>query len=146
MDTSKQEPRKRTITLTGRPPVRITESEWPILGRSYEAVDSCNGTPLPDYQRVRWTLTVRRHADGRAIVYGVASPPENGWPTHGCVDWKGGVYLGDGDPMTGAGRGEVSMTDILNAVQRVGTDLIGMGGAPERIVRECIADLPPEEV
>ena len=52
------------IRLTNRPPVIIEETEWPII-----ASKTVN-TPADDLERqFRWSLTVRQHADGRAIVY-----------------------------------------------------------------------------
>ena len=126
----------RTITLTGRPPVKIRSEEWDEIGRGWDAVDSRNGTPLPDYESARWDLRVRRHADGRAVVYGVASAPTNGWPSHGASNWRGGEQLAAG----------TSTQDLVRAVQRVGANLIERGGAPVSIVDECIASLPAEEI
>lgn len=127
------EPKTRTITLTGRPPVRIREDEWPILAEDHASVSTRNGTPLPDYECAEWSLRVRRHADGRAIVYGVASAPGAGWPDHGATDWRGGELL-DAD------------ADLVVSIQRVGRQLVEHGGAPESLIRRCIADLPAETI
>lgn len=49
---------KRTVTLTGRPPVNIVEADWPIVAASnWRAGGS------------EWYLTVREHGDERLIVY-----------------------------------------------------------------------------
>lgn len=49
----------RVITLTGRAPVRIVERHWPeIAATGWDARDT------------RLWLRIRRHEDGRAIVYG----------------------------------------------------------------------------
>ena len=124
---------KRTITLTGRTPVRIVESEWPAMAIGRDAITMRNGTPLPDYERASWELRVRKHADGRTLVYGVAIAPSDGWPTHGAADWKGGELLN-------------ADADIVAAIQRVGSDLVKIGGAPDSVIRECIADMPAEEI
>ena len=57
----------RTVTLTNHAPVRIVEEEWPILARHHL-----------DTQGARAHLTVRRHADGRALVYGMQRPLGSG--------------------------------------------------------------------
>jgi hypothetical protein len=127
------ETKTRIISLTGRPPVKIREDEWPEIASGHAAVAMRNGTPLPDYERATWTLRVRQHADGRAIVYGVAEAPGDGWPTHGAFDWRGGELLDAG-------------ADIVATIKRVGHDLVELGGADPAVVRECIADLPAEEI
>lgn len=126
----------RTITLSDRPPVKIDEDLWPILAQAKDAVDRRNGTPLPRDECAKWSLIVRQHADGRAIVYGVASAPGEGWPSHGASDWKGGELI----------PREVPVQAIVEAIKRVGGDMMALGGAPTSIVRECIADMPPEEL
>ena len=115
--------KSRTITLTDRAPVRIVEDEWPQIAiGDYRPGAVHNGTPVPDYETDRYTIRVRRHADGRAIVYGVVDAA-TAW-TH-TADWSGGEVV-DAD------------ADIAAAVRRVGRD----GEMPDRVVRECIADLP----
>ena len=125
---------KRTVTLTGRRPVTIVESEWPTIADARDGVEMRNGTPLPDYERASWLLRVRKHADGSAIVYGVAKAPNAGWPDHGASDWRGGELLEAGH----------SDADMVAAIERVGQSLVEDGGAPEDIIHRCIADLPAE--
>jgi hypothetical protein len=56
--------RQRTITLTGRAPVRILEDEWPLIAQSdWEQVKAP--------REARAQIRVRRHADGRTLVYGI---------------------------------------------------------------------------
>lgn len=56
----------RTITLTGRAPVRIAEDQWPIIAsaKRFDGQVECQANHT-------WRLTVRQHTDGRTIVYGV---------------------------------------------------------------------------
>ena len=57
--------KQRTITLTGRPPVKVNEEEWPQIAYCDERPGSfVNGTPVPDYETDRHTIRVRQHADG----------------------------------------------------------------------------------
>ena len=127
----------RTITLTGRRPISIDESEWPIIARA--SGDDYNGNDPALHQQAsdqgqldEYSLRVRQHADGRAIVYGTYT---EGWNT-------------DHDGLTHAGEivtnpvGDLSEGRIENALERVGQTL----GVPDQLVADCIADLPAEKL
>jgi hypothetical protein len=78
-----------TITLTGRPPVRIRKDDWPIIASASgeHPIHEGHSTGEDDY-----ALFVRLHADGRALVYGRACHP-------GAYNWvwsRGGELLGSG--------------------------------------------------
>lgn len=124
------ETRTRIITLTARAPVEIVEANWPVIARadgdSYPKSACCS-----DYSARRgggeldiYILRVRRHADGRVIVYGVLDAA-TAWT--GSVDRRGGELLGKDD-------------ETAAAVRRVGEDC----QLPETVIRECIASLPAE--
>jgi len=121
----------RTITLTDRPPVKITEDAWPIIACAILRPGSA-GTPKPDYETDEWSLRVRQHADGRAIVYGVVDAA-TAWT--GTASWRGGELVDAFAPGT-------NMLAIAAAIRRVGTK----GEMPESLIDDCIADLPPEEL
>lgn len=117
----------RTITLTDRAPVKISEDKWPQIAIGDERPGSfVNGTPRPDYETDRFTIRVRRHSDGRALVYGVVDAA-TAW-TH-TEDWSGGEIVDSG-------------ADVAAAIRRVGT----AGEMPDSVIRGCIADLPAEEI
>lgn len=119
------EAKTRTVTLTNRAPVKIREDQWPeIASASARPGSHRNGTPAPDYETDSYTLRVRQHADGRAIVYGVVDA-STAWT--GTESWRGGELLDAG-------------ADIAAAIMRVGA------GMPPSVVRECVADLPAVEV
>jgi len=109
--------KERTITLTDRAPIRIVEDDWPVLASAkwWEGEH--------EFQSDRTALLrVRKHADGRHIVYGV-------------TDWAGdfgrraGVVLDAGDP------------GLCQAIREVART-IGHGD----LANECIANLPPERL
>jgi len=108
-----------TITLTGRRPVRIDKGDWPVIA----SVTWYDGE-VPSEAFRHWRLTVRQHADGRSIVYGVYSTA-----FRGERDRRGGELLPPG-------------ADIPAAVHRVAEHL----GFDPRLAEEVIADLPAEEV
>jgi hypothetical protein len=118
--------KNRTITLTDRAPVKIKESEWPVIAQA--SGDSADN----DYARHNqaevdtYIMKVRRHYDGRALVYGIFDAA-SAWA--GSEDHKGGVLLAAGD-------------DIPAAIRRVGEEC----GLPDPVIRECIANLPAEEI
>ena len=104
------------------------DHDWPLIAEAED--DGYGGTdPGRHMQAVeqdevdRFWLKVRRHADGRASVYGVRRAR---W---GGIDWRGGVVLAAGE-------------DIATAIRRIGDAL----DLPDRLIRECIADLPAVEL
>ena len=128
------ETKKRTITLTGRPPVKITEAEWPeiAVGSRYDFDGQY------DFQANRtWrdAIRVRRHADGRTLVYGISDHDTKFQGERGYL-YKAGRLLDPG-------------ADIPAAIYEVANHLVELG-APElemaRVAEECIADLPAEEI
>jgi len=121
----------RTITLTDRRPVKIIEDEWPVLARA--TGDSYQGDDYARRQQAQaigelddYYLYVRQHAEGRTIVYGILDAA-NAWT---CSESRRGGQLLD------AGA------DIAAAIREVGEDC----GLPDSVIRECIADLPAEEI
>jgi hypothetical protein len=118
--------KQRTITLTGRPPVKIYEDEWPVIATASDRPGSfVNGTPVPDYETDSLSLRVRQHEDGRVLVYGVLDAA-TAWT--GSRDWRGGVLLERGQ-------------DIAAAILAVARD-----GGLQDLAAECVADLPAEEI
>ena len=125
----------RTVTLTDRRPVVIKDSEWPKIasarGDSYGGSDYGRRQQALSHNEVdKYFVHVRQHADGRTLVYGILTSADAAWgaPSRG-VDWRGGYLLAkDGD--------------VVAAIKRIGTE----SGIPAYVIRECIADLPAEEI
>ena len=118
--------KQRIVTLTDRPPVLIDEDDWPRIawghGDSYGPVD-----PLRHDQEVDvYDVVVRRHADGRHLVYAVLG---------GAKAWTGTASRREGELLA---PGE----DVVAAIRRVGARC----GIPDRVIRDCIADLPPDRL
>lgn len=125
--------KRRTITLTGRRPVAIVEDDWPTI--AVATGDSYDSSDVGKYHQAvsrgecdRYAIRVRRHADGRAIVYAVLDAADKVWGAPaGGEDYRGGELITAG-------------ADIAAAIERVGT----LAGIPAAVIRECVADLPPE--
>ncbi|HOC17135.1 MAG TPA: hypothetical protein PKK95_02650 [Vicinamibacterales bacterium] len=120
-----------TITMTGRAPVKILKTDWPVIASSRG--DSYGGTDGGRHQQAltrgeldAYRLTVRQREDGRTIVYGVLDGAPAWTGTHSR---RAGELLDPGD-------------DIAAAIQRVGVEC----RLPEPVIRACIADLPAEEI
>jgi len=137
--TDTAETKTRTITMTDRPPVKIRESEWPVIGRGeYDRADS----PIRSQANRTWkcTIVVRQHDDGRAVVYGVYDYG-TAWQGERNFGAKAGLLLGAGD-------------DIVGAIHNIGATLTAAADEAGRefgphiseAVRDCIADLPAEEI
>lgn len=143
---------KRTITLSGRPPVRIIEQDWPILaqasGEWYEGQ-----VRSQSFRAKERTLKVRQHADGRAIVYGVYQY-STAWQSESSRRETAGYLL------TAPDTAEI-IERIKRVAQEIGDNLdyaddetpeeytdysAGERGEWQRLGRECIADLPAEDI
>jgi len=107
------------ITLTDRRPVSLESEEWP----SEAYVTECDAKVREQANRL-WYIGVRRHQDGRRVVYGTfeASFDQN---------LAGGSLL-DSDAT------EDALVKAIRAVAHV-IDNVPLG-------EECIQDLPAEEL
>ena len=137
MSTINTTPKTRTITLTGRPPVKIREDQWPIIAQgSYAWWD--NQYRSQANRSVDIWLRVRQHADGRAIVYG-GYDYMTCWQGEQGRDVRVGALLEPG-------------ADLVRAIQQVGAELADRiedepGAQRVRdVIDACIADLPAEEL
>jgi len=120
--------KRRTITLTDRPPVTIVEANWPVIAVALGHEDSARAQ-RPDYEGDSWAIRVRQHADGRAIVYATFD---------GATAWTGSESRSGGEVLTNRPSG----AGIVSAIKRVGTEV----GISDATIRECIADLPAEDL
>lgn len=127
------EAKTRTITLTDRAPVKIREDEWPVIAQASD--DSYHGDPGGYRQAASqgeidtYTIKVRQHADGRALVYGILDAAIE--PCHQPAageSWRGGELLDKG-------------ADLAAAIRRVCSDRL-----PDAVIRSCVADLPAVEL
>ena len=134
MTTETTETKTRTITLTDRPPVRIREEQWPVIAhglhRAHDGQVECQAN-----RTWKTDIRVRQHEDGRSIVYGTYDY-DSAWQGERGVDARDGVLLDAGE-------------DLVAAIRSVGASMAEAGGDDHRIaeaVRQCIADLPAEEL
>jgi hypothetical protein len=136
--TAQKDNPKLTITLTGRRPVTITRDQWPIIA----AAGDKNWDNQYESQANRtwnYDLRVRQHADGRTLVYGIYRYGTQ-YQNESCAGIRGGEM--------------VAADEVIPAIQRVGkwmADNLPSNHADEaeifnRLVNECIADLPAEEL
>jgi hypothetical protein len=120
MNQNTDQPDKvRTITLSDRDPVRIHENEWPILSSSRDAEEEGG-------EWSKWWLTVRRHADGRTLVYGRLE-----------------TTLADGsvDKIVGGDLLEKNANAALS-VRKIGEEC----HCSRAMIARCIAGLPAEDI
>ena len=132
----------RTITLTGRRPVTIDETDWPIIARAsgddYDGNDPARHQQASDQGELdEYSLRVRQHADGRAIVYGTYT---EGWNSgHDGLTHAGYIIQPDSEHNI---QPDSEHNTIEHFIHRAGKDL----GVPAQIVADCIADLPAEKL
>jgi|SRR5215472_15013145 len=140
-----RETKLRTITMTGRAPVRIDETAWPVLAKGIWNDYSGQN----EYEANRsWqaALRVRQHADGRAIVYATYTA---------CCGMGVGEYdtrfQGERNLSIRVGLLFAPDADLAEAITQVG-HLLGQRLADEdesfpalsSLIAGCIADLPSE--
>lgn len=133
--TTSEEAKTRIITLTGRAPVKIVEADWPVIAQAKG--DSFTGD-ISRYRQARangeidtYSLMVRRHADGRSIVYGFLDAALCSWrqPARGR-SWRGGFLI----------------TPPQGLVMEVAVQLVADAMGTPDLGRECLANLPAEEI
>lgn len=131
--------KKRTITLTDRPPVKIKDEDWPELAAgSWEDFDN-----QYEFQANRtWDawVKVRQHQDGRTIVYG-------GYDYDTAFQGESGARYRAGELLTAPVP--VEARTIVDAIHRVTQDLAersAQGDHFRDVANECIAALPAQEL
>lgn len=129
--TDTNEPKRRTITLTDRAPVRIVESDWPTLASGTFAWHD-NEYRFQANRTRDIFVKVRQHADGRTIVY-AGYDTSSSWQGEADAKHRTGELLEVG-------------ADIVAALRRVADELTSRAGGHEDEIRDCmndcIADLP----
>ena len=120
MGTTEKKKEKRTITLTNRPPIRISEADWPVIAKA----DWHDGREYECDANRKYQIRVRQHENGRQIIYATYSTNYQGERDRRC-----GLML-DGDQPT------------VNAINAIAEQI----GAPDSLAVDCIASLPPEDV
>jgi hypothetical protein len=128
---------QRTITLTGRPPVRIVTARWPIIAHA-DDLEHDGAVESQAFRTSRWSIRVRQHADGRAIVYAVYTYHTR-WEHERCHTARHGVLMADATPDM-----------ICRAVRDVCADMASADCDGDDAARwpalaaECIGSLPAE--
>lgn len=112
---------KKTIRLTGRPPVTFNPTHWPVVARGLWH-DSRNGIER-DASRTA-EIRVRLHVDGRAIIYGRTDSRWQG------EESRSGGELGHLD------------SDLPGAIRRVAESV----GIHPDAAQACIDELPAEDL
>ena len=127
-------PKKLTITLTDRAPVRIVKDDWPIMALAKD----CDGT-YESQATWTWKLIVRQSVkDSRTLVYGIHT---TNW--QGASGSRGGVMVeADEDAVLESQGDWVVWPGLIDAIKEVGETL----GFDDNLVNECIANLPAQDL
>jgi hypothetical protein len=131
---------QRTITLTGRPPVKIDEDNWPVLADASD--NEHDGQVQSQANRTsKWWVKVRQHDDGRTLVYA-------GYDYDTCYRGERGLSAKRG-LLLPAGT---SNDAICDAIRDVCGDIYTAEHAGEdadrwpTLAAACIADMPAESL
>jgi len=130
----------RTITLTGRPPVKVDEDQWPLIASCSDS-EYDNQYEFQANRKSTWHLNVRRHEDGRAIVYAIYKYTTQ-FQSERDYTAKRGVLLPVGE----------NDQAICDAIREVAEDIARAehyGDDANRwptLADNCIADMPAEHI
>ncbi len=130
--------KKIKVTLTNARPVNIDPDLWPCIAEGSDR----NFQGEYDFQAnwmSKWSLKVRQHVNGCALVYGSYSYTSQYQDAHD-YDIRGGMSIKPGGDLVAAIR-EVA-ADLESAVK---DNMPDDAATFRRIARECIADLPPDD-
>lgn len=131
------ETKTRTITLTGRAPVKLHEDQWPVIATS-DYKDWDNQYESQANRTWKINFRVRRHADGRAVVYAVYDYYTQWQGEAGEAHKVGQLLDADGD--------------LPAAITWTADELLERVADENRhrhirnAANECIADLPAQEL
>lgn len=128
----------RTITITGRPPVRIAEVNWPLIASASDRDFDSQYEPQAN-QISKWFVGVRQHADGRAVVYATYSYDSN-WQGARDHQARHGVLLPAGSDAAAICRAIRDVAEDMAAAEHDGEDAARW----PTLAAECIADMPAE--
>lgn len=126
------------VVLSGRRPVNIDPEAWPVIAlatdkefdNQYEFQANCIS---------KWSLKVRQHERGCALVYGLYSYNSQ-WQNASCYDIRGGQKLMPGADLARAIR------EVADWMESAVEDAMPDDAKTfRRLANECIADLPAED-
>jgi len=132
--------RIRTITLTGRPPVKVNDEAWGLIASANDT-DHDGEFDFQSSRTSKWFVGVRQHDDGRAIVYATYSY-DTACRGERSLSAKRGVLLPAG----------TTVEQIADAIFEVCNDIAQAkhqgenAGRWTELMHECLADMPAEEL
>ncbi len=110
------------VKLSGRAPVRIDPDAWPVIAGAFTIVNEGRERTA----NVRYSITVRRHGDGRTIVTADRCPPKNLGAKAGAV---------------------IVICDMVNRSATAGTVMhLGHGIGNTALAQAVVASLPAEDL
>ena len=130
----------RTITLTGRPPVKVSNEDWGLIASAND-MDHDNQYDFQANRISKWFVGVRQHDDGRTIVYATYSHTSNYQGERG-YSAKRGVLLPVGTTVDQIADSVFEVCKDIAQAEHQGED----AGRWTELMHKCLADLPAEEL
>ncbi len=126
----------RTIIMSDAAPVRIIQEDWQVIAHG-QHYSFDNEYEFQANEKLEINIRVRRHADGRTLVYGSYEFSTN-WAARDDVCHRAGYLYPDA----------LSPDQLICAIKKTGNEIADGAdiSAVYDTVRDCISELPPLEI
>lgn len=128
---------RKRIVLSDERPIAIIPSEWPTIAKASLAWSDRPEMPIQASRSASAWIRVRRHADGRTLVYGQGEYDSRWQGESGAHNTAGYLRTGLTEP---------NLLDLISEVAHEVCEGLPLEDSAGRIARSCVASMEAREV